>query len=77
MSFCGFWAPRLETNRKITIPYAFQMGEEMEMEKYLEQPYELPNSTAYCETCASIGNIFWNQRMFLFTGDAKYIDVLE
>ncbi|MEZ5196567.1 MAG: glycoside hydrolase family 127 protein [Bacteroidales bacterium] len=39
--------------------------------------YELPNSTAYCETCASIANVFWNQRMFLLTGEAKYIDVME
>lgn len=39
--------------------------------------YELPNETAYCETCAAIGNVFWNHRMFLFHGDAKYIDVLE
>jgi hypothetical protein len=39
--------------------------------------YELPNRTAYCETCASFANIFWNHRMFLMTGDAKYMDVLE
>jgi DUF1680 family protein len=39
--------------------------------------YELPNMTAYCETCASIANILWNHRMFLMHGDAKYIDVLE
>ncbi|MFZ2148070.1 MAG: beta-L-arabinofuranosidase domain-containing protein [Sedimentisphaerales bacterium] len=39
--------------------------------------YELPNATAYCETCAAIGNVMWNHRMFLFHGDAKYIDVLE
>ena len=39
--------------------------------------YELPNSTAYNETCAAIANVFWNQRMFLLHGDAKYIDVLE
>jgi len=39
--------------------------------------YELNNHTAYCETCASIANVYWNQRMFLATGDAKYIDVLE
>jgi len=39
--------------------------------------YELPNATAYNETCAAIGNVFWNQRMFLLHGDAKYIDVLE
>jgi len=40
-------------------------------------PYELPNMTAYCETCASVANILWNHRMFLMHGDAKYIDVLE
>ena len=40
-------------------------------------PYELPNMTAYCETCASIANILWNHRMFLMHNDAKYIDVLE
>lgn len=39
--------------------------------------YELNNQTAYCETCASIANVFWNYRMFLATGDAKYADVLE
>ena len=39
--------------------------------------YELPNMTAYCETCASIANVYWNYRMFLLSGDAKYIDVLE
>jgi len=35
------------------------------------EPYQLPNETAYCETCASIGHVFWNQRMFLFTGDSN------
>jgi DUF1680 family protein len=39
--------------------------------------YELPNTTAYNETCAAIANVFWNQRMFLLHGDSKYIDVLE
>ncbi|MGD0783012.1 MAG: glycoside hydrolase family 127 protein, partial [Candidatus Aminicenantales bacterium] len=39
--------------------------------------YELPNLTAYAETCASIGMALWNQRMFLLTGEAGYIDVLE
>ena len=39
--------------------------------------YELPNTTAYNETCAAIANIYFNQRMFLLHGDAKYIDVLE
>lgn len=39
--------------------------------------YELPNLDAYGETCAAIANIFWNFRLFLLYGDAKYIDVLE
>lgn len=39
--------------------------------------YDLPNENAYCETCASVGMVFWNQRMNLLTGDSKYIDVLE
>jgi DUF1680 family protein len=41
------------------------------------RPYELPNMTAYAETCASVGNDYWNHRMFLLTGDAKYVDVME
>ncbi|MDZ7372247.1 MAG: glycoside hydrolase family 127 protein, partial [candidate division KSB1 bacterium] len=39
--------------------------------------YHLPNRTAYCETCASIANVFWNHRMFLLHGNAEYLDVLE
>ncbi len=41
------------------------------------QDYELPNMSAYAETCAAIGNVYWNLRMFLLHGDAKYMDVLE
>jgi DUF1680 family protein len=40
-------------------------------------PYELPNVNAYCETCASIANVFWNYRMFLRHADARYLDVVE
>ena len=39
--------------------------------------YELPNLTAYDETCAAIANVFWNHRMFLLHGDSRYMDVLE
>ncbi len=39
--------------------------------------YDLPNREAYCETCASVGMVLWNERMTELTGDAKYIDVLE
>ena len=40
-------------------------------------PYELPNMSAYCETCASIANVFWNFRMFLHSGEVEFYDVLE
>jgi len=39
--------------------------------------YELPNKEAYTETCASIGNVFWNYRLFLASGEVQYLDVLE
>lgn len=39
--------------------------------------YELPNMSAYCETCAAIANVYWNHRLFLLHGDSKYYDVLE
>ena len=39
--------------------------------------YQLPNMSAYCETCAAIGNVYVNHRLFLLHGHAKYYDVLE
>lgn len=41
------------------------------------EDYDLPNAEAYCETCASVGMVLWNQRMNQLSGDAKYIDTLE
>jgi len=41
------------------------------------KPYDLPNYSAYCETCSSIAFVLWAQRMFLLTGESQYIDVLE
>jgi len=41
------------------------------------EDYDLPNEEAYCETCASVGMVFWNQRMNMLKGDGKYIDILE
>jgi DUF1680 family protein len=40
-------------------------------------PFVLPNMSAYCETCASIGDIFFNHRLFLLHGEGKYMDILE
>src|SRR2546425_3593746 len=39
--------------------------------------YELPNMSAYNETCAAIGNDYWNHRLYLLHADAKYLDVME
>jgi len=39
--------------------------------------FDLPNATAYNETCAAVAQIFWHQRLFLLTGDGRYLDVLE
>jgi uncharacterized protein len=39
--------------------------------------YELPNMSAYNETCAAVANDYWNERLFLLHADAKYIDVME
>ena len=40
-------------------------------------PYDLPNDTAYCETCAAIGMALWNHRMMLLHADGKYADIVE
>ncbi|MBC7947402.1 MAG: glycoside hydrolase family 127 protein [Chitinophagaceae bacterium] len=39
--------------------------------------YQLPNFSAHNETCANIGNVLWNWRMFLLTGESKYADIVE
>lgn len=41
------------------------------------EDYDLPNESAYCETCASVGMVFWNQRMFQLSGESRFVDVLE
>ncbi len=41
------------------------------------QPFELPNADAYNETCAAVGNVLFNFRMFLLHGESKYLDVAE
>lgn len=41
------------------------------------KPFELPNMTAYTETCASVANVFWNDRLFMAYGRSDYYDVLE
>ena len=52
------------------------VGSRHDRERFGEN-YELPNLTGYLETCASIGMALWNHRMFLLTGEAAYLDVME
>ncbi len=40
-------------------------------------PYELPNASAYAESCAAIANFMWNWRMLAATGEARFTDVME
>lgn len=68
----NLWNNMIETKYYIT----GGIGSSAENEGFAED-YYLPNMTAYCETCASIGNVFWNFRLFLLTGDSKYFDVIE
>jgi DUF1680 family protein len=41
------------------------------------RPFELPPDTAYCESCASIGTVFWSREMAILTGSAEYADLVE
>ncbi|MHC4727519.1 MAG: glycoside hydrolase family 127 protein [Planctomycetota bacterium] len=68
----AIWKDVIETKLYITGGIGAAGGHEG-----FSSSYELPNMTAYCETCASIANILWNHRMFLMHNDARYIDVLE
>jgi DUF1680 family protein len=52
------------------------IGSEHEHEGFTED-YDLPNDTAYAETCAAIGSIFWNQRLFELTAERAYADLIE
>lgn len=52
------------------------IGAKHEGESFGEN-YELPNLTAYNETCASIGNVYWNHRLHNASGDVKYFDIIE
>jgi DUF1680 family protein len=69
---CRLWRNVVEKKMYLT----GGVGSRHDRERFGEN-YELPNLTGYLETCASIGMAFWNQRMFLLTGDARYVDVME
>ncbi len=62
------------TNKKMYVTGG--IGSSKHNEGFTE-PYDLPNETAYCETCASVGMVMWNQRLNMLKGEAKYIDIME
>ncbi|MFC0389798.1 glycoside hydrolase family 127 protein [Paenibacillus mendelii] len=66
------WAQTVERNMYVT----GGIGPSRHNEGFT-QDYDLPNESAYCETCAAIGMVFWNHRMNVLFGDAKYADVVE
>jgi len=66
------WAHTVERNMYVT----GGIGPSRHNEGFTHD-YDLPNETAYCETCAAIAMVLWNHRMNLLFGDAKYADVVE
>jgi len=52
------------------------IGSDMTIEGF-SRDYDLPNETAYSETCAAVGSVLWNHRMLKLIGDGRYGDVLE
>lgn len=57
-------------------PYG-NFWKDQKMHQAFGYEYQLPNVTAYNETCAALGNVFWNHRMFLLSPKAEYFDVIE
>jgi DUF1680 family protein len=56
---------------------SYNPADVQEIHQAYGQQYQLPNAAAHNETCAAVGNLLWNWRMFLITGQAKYTDMLE
>ncbi len=56
---------------------SYKPDEIQKIQQAYGKDFQLPNKTAHNETCANIGNVLWNWRMFLLTGEPKYLDVLE
>lgn len=66
------WAHTIERNMYVT----GGIGPSVHNEGFTHD-YDLPNESAYCETCAAIAMAFWNHRMNLLHGNGKYADVVE
>ncbi|MBQ7916455.1 MAG: glycoside hydrolase family 127 protein, partial [Firmicutes bacterium] len=57
-------------------PYG-NFWKDQKMHQAFGYEYQLPNITAYNETCAALGNVFWNYRMFMLEPEVKYYDIIE
>jgi len=57
-------------------PYGMIMGDQR-VHQAFGYEYQLPNITAYNETCATLGDVFWTYRMFAIDPQAKYFDLIE
>ncbi|MFB6119969.1 MAG: glycoside hydrolase family 127 protein [Halobacteriaceae archaeon] len=68
----GLWENMTEKRTYVT----GGIGSTEHGERFTED-YDLPNDTAYAETCAAIGSVFWNRRLFEHTGAARYADLSE
>ncbi len=66
------WDDMVEHKQYITGALGSRAGSES-----FGDPYELPAATAYAETCAAIGSVFWNWRLLLATGESRYADQIE
>jgi uncharacterized protein len=56
---------------------SYKPDEIQKIQQAYGKDYQLPNLSAHNETCANIGNVLWNWRMFLLTGESKYADIVE
>jgi DUF1680 family protein len=56
---------------------SYEPSEIQKVHQAYGRDFQLPNKTAHNETCANIGNLLWNWRMFLLSGEARYIDIVE
>ena len=88
---CGVTDLYLETGEEALLDAATRQWEDMVTRKqYITgaigarhfsesfgEPYELPNASAYAETCAAIGSVFWNWRMLLATRESRFADQIE
>ena len=78
-SDAGLWAASKALHDSVTLHRMYVTGGigPSEYNEGFTEDYDLPNETAYQETCASAAMVLWNHRLFMLTGDAKYTDLME